>query len=513
MYYLEKKIGVVVAEDEAVIRSLLVEKIKAADADFEVLASVEDGEAALEAVRKYNPQVVVTDIKMPKMDGIALARTLSLSFPTIKVVILSGYADFDYLQQSIRYGVFNYLLKPVEDEALTETLFDLKSSIISYLHTQNRTVIYSGSYSQHRREACLYALFIVCVGNLCYDVEDDLLEELYDRQLAPINWHGLLDTLYPGAQSWYLADEEAKNQKLICYSVQPGLQGDHTALAHTLQQALCAALPESIPVSVGTARACCEKDAVWMCAQRIRNVLKHKIIPAHGGCFLLEADEAHAPSDTLGILKMRIADNLRAVLTAKDTAGIRAELQLIFKYMSDNDLPQADWQRVILHILRMLEFSGIGFVDRQTEALRCLCRVNEPAKRTPALVSIMMNCLAAPEPAAFEDGDILERRLKAHLDENYLTLENLEDLTRTFPYSYAHLSRVFRKAFGQSMNRYVVCKKIALAKRMIENNEALNMGEISQMTGFVNSYYFSRVFKNVTGVSPTEYKSGLILKG
>ncbi|MEG2037440.1 MAG: response regulator, partial [Ruthenibacterium sp.] len=76
MFSLDEKIGIVIAEDEKLIRQSIIAKIKAADADFEVLAEAENGLAALEAVKKYNPQVVITDIKMPEMDGIALARAL-----------------------------------------------------------------------------------------------------------------------------------------------------------------------------------------------------------------------------------------------------------------------------------------------------------------------------------------------------------------------------------------------------------------------------------------------------
>ncbi|MEG2653823.1 MAG: response regulator, partial [Ruthenibacterium sp.] len=347
MFSLDEKIGIVIAEDEKLIRQSIIAKIKAADADFEVLAEAENGLAALEAVKKYNPQVVITDIKMPEMDGIALARALSLGFPTIKVVILSGYSDFSFMQQSIRYGVINYLLKPVENEALAEMLYDLKSSIISYRHTQNRTVIYSSNYKGSRDENCHYAVFSVCVGNLCYDVEDDLLEKLYEQQQMQIDWHTLLNALYPDAIDWYLADEEEKNQKMICYSVPPDKPADYAALAQALQAGLAQRVP-GVPIHVCTARGSLAYADVWMCAQRMRNILKQKIVPAKSSCFLLEEDETSQSGDNpgilnLGILKMHIADHLRTALEQKDTAAVRAELQLIFKYMSDNHLPQQDW--------------------------------------------------------------------------------------------------------------------------------------------------------------------------
>ncbi|MEG1011141.1 MAG: helix-turn-helix transcriptional regulator, partial [Ruthenibacterium sp.] len=208
-----------------------------------------------------------------------------------------------------------------------------------------------------------------------------------------------------------------------------------------------------------------------------------------------------------------IADHLRTALEQKDTAAVRAELQLIFKYMSDNHLPQQDWQRVMLYILRMMEFSGGGSVDLQTETLRCVSRMNDEAKCVSVCVSAMMACLDSKSAADTEDPDMLVRRLKKHLDANYLVLENLEDVTKVFAYSYAYLSRLFRKEYDVSMNHYVTSLRVELAKRLIQNNENLSMIEISRMAGFSDNYYFSRVFKNVTGNTPTEYKSKIILKG
>ncbi|MEG1274529.1 MAG: helix-turn-helix transcriptional regulator [Ruthenibacterium sp.] len=295
-------------------------------------------------------------------------------------------------------------------------------------------------------------------------------------------------------------------------SASQSVQSHLIALAQALQAGLAQRVP-GVPIHVCTARGSLAYADVWMCAQRMRNILKQKIVPAKSSCFLLEEDETSQSGDNLGILKMHIADHLRTALEQKDTAAVRAELQLIFKYMSDNHLPQQDWQRVMLYILRMMEFSGGGSVDLQTETLRCVSRMNDEAKCVSVCVSAMMACLDSKSAADTEDPDMLVRRLKKHLDANYLVLENLEDVTKVFAYSYAYLSRLFRKEYDVSMNHYVTSLRVELAKRLIQNNENLSMIEISRMAGFSDNYYFSRVFKNVTGNTPTEYKSKIILKG
>lgn len=112
----------VVVEDEILIRKNMVKKIKACGADVEVVCEAGNGRDALAYIRKREVDLVVTDIQMPIMDGLSLARALSEEFPEIIVVIVSGFDNFTYAQQAIRYHVFDYLLKPVQADLLMETI-------------------------------------------------------------------------------------------------------------------------------------------------------------------------------------------------------------------------------------------------------------------------------------------------------------------------------------------------------------------------------------------------------
>lgn len=122
------KIRTLVVEDEEKIAVSICNKIQAVDPMFEIIGRASNGEEALKQIRECCPQVVFTDIAMPVMDGIELSRQIRSSNPNIMIVVISGYSDFTYAQQAIKYGVFNYLLKPLEEDALLETLFDIKKA-------------------------------------------------------------------------------------------------------------------------------------------------------------------------------------------------------------------------------------------------------------------------------------------------------------------------------------------------------------------------------------------------
>ncbi len=118
----------IVVEDEAIIRRNLCNRIDANIPNFEVIASCRNGQDALDFINKNTaiPDLVLTDIEMPVMDGISLVRELYYHFPKVKIIIVSAYNNFSYAQQAIRYGVCDYLLKPVSDDSLYESMLNIR---------------------------------------------------------------------------------------------------------------------------------------------------------------------------------------------------------------------------------------------------------------------------------------------------------------------------------------------------------------------------------------------------
>lgn len=509
---LTNKIKVLIAEDEDIIRKGIAAKIQALDNNFEIVYQAANGQEALDAAHALHPNVVITDIKMPVMDGLELIKKLSLSYPTIKIVVLSGYSDFAYTKQAIKYGVFNYLLKPLENDALAETLSDLKTAISSYKHLQNRSVVYSSNYTSEKNENRLYSLFAVCIGNLCYDVSDRLLTQYYEAQQADINWHDILDNLYSLPLNWYLSDSEEKNQKLICYCLPENSELNHIEASKKLADALRSACNSTTVTICSSARAFKEED-IWVCSQRMLNIIKQKLVMCRSSLFVLETDEAFVAPDALGIIKMRVNDSLRIVIERRDFQGVRDELNLIFKYITDNHVPQHDVQRILLYILRIFEFSGDEQGNNvQTDILRCISSLSQPEKIAPELVHTILDLLF-PEPADIEDANSLAKQLVKYVEENFIKLENLEDITKEFKYNYSYLSRLFKKECNLSISKFVLSKRMELAKRLIENNEGLGIAQVAELSGYSDSHYFSRIFKLYTSQTPSEYKSSIILKG
>lgn len=144
---------VFLVEDESIVREGLKNNIPWQEYGYQFMGEASDGEMALPAIRKIRPDVLITDIKMPFMDGLALAQIVTQEIPDIKVIIISGYDEFEYAQQAIRVGVEQYLLKPVTRGALRKVLLEIREKIESEQEQKN----YLETFQNERKEYEEYA--------------------------------------------------------------------------------------------------------------------------------------------------------------------------------------------------------------------------------------------------------------------------------------------------------------------------------------------------------------------
>ena len=120
---------VLLADDEEEIRAGISRKIDWSSLGFALVGEAENGQEALELAEQLRPDVVLTDIKMPFMDGLELCRRLKQSLPAAKLVVFSGFDDFEYARQAIGMDVSEYILKPINAPELMDVLNKLKDQL------------------------------------------------------------------------------------------------------------------------------------------------------------------------------------------------------------------------------------------------------------------------------------------------------------------------------------------------------------------------------------------------
>ena len=116
-------------DDEALTREAVKENIRWEEAGFELIAACENGRDAVEVIKAEAPDLVLTDICMPYVDGLELAEYVCDNCPDTRTVIISGYDEFEYAKKAVKYRVMEYILKPVTPSELTEVLLKVKESL------------------------------------------------------------------------------------------------------------------------------------------------------------------------------------------------------------------------------------------------------------------------------------------------------------------------------------------------------------------------------------------------
>lgn len=168
-----KQISVVIAEDEPLILNNIAKKVENSAECFKVIHKASNGMEVLEFLKKQLPDILITDIEMPGMNGLQLISEVTACFPSVRIIILSGYNNFEYARAAMHYGVKEYLLKPVVQSDLNNVLSKLEEEIRQSKKNMERNIL-SKAISDVKNEemppACFagksFLLSLITLGNL-----------------------------------------------------------------------------------------------------------------------------------------------------------------------------------------------------------------------------------------------------------------------------------------------------------------------------------------------------------
>lgn len=144
---------VFIVEDEHLIREGMLNLVEWQQLGFEVVGQAADGELAWPMIQELQPDIVITDIRMPFMDGLSLSRLIKQRDRTTKIIILSGYDEFEYAQKAIKIGVEHYALKPITRAQLTELLIEIREEkLMEVEQEESLALLYQSAFSQNKRD-------------------------------------------------------------------------------------------------------------------------------------------------------------------------------------------------------------------------------------------------------------------------------------------------------------------------------------------------------------------------
>lgn len=518
-------IKVVIIDDESIIRIGLKAIIDWEANGFLIVGEAANGKDGLELIRNTQPDLVITDIKMPQMDGISLIREVNRSNPDIKFIIMSGHGEFELIRSAMKLGAIDYIMKlELDPESLLESLGAYKEKFAGK-HTDAGLEIRQKKRELREREFVNYLLYETPTREKFLSFLEELGLALNERHFAVAL---LFSPENPSADDrWkmrdmYLRDIPAEilgeNFTAALYGkeygtylllLSDGAGPDRTADAladayRRIRKKLKALLNSD--VSLAVSRFFDGFDHIDEAVTECRHVLKSLLYQESPG---LKTGPLPVCAEVLRDLPRQEHDLRRAMLVDD-----REEIAKIFQSIRqgvaspDTDMDTAlEACRQFAYFLMAApeENGGAATADPARQALSDSVGQLNTATEVRRWFDRLWDSLvtAAGDAAGTGSRNILRARqyLNAHIGEK-VTLKDVSDYLHLSP---NYLSSLFKKEMGKGFVEFFNEIKIRRAMELISAGN-WRIYEVSSQLGFENSYYFSKVFKKFTGLTPTEYE-------
>lgn len=501
---------IMLVEDEMLVRESMAQNTNWQRFGFEAPHVFENGQQALEQLEAVQPDVLITDICMPFMDGLELARHVYERFPQTIVVVLTGFSEFSYAQQAIRYHVHDYLLKPVKPQEFDELLKNLSAELSARENRQglfSRAVMADEVLKDHFYQGLLQPEGAQEPDEVLRAVDAELVGRLHSLVLVPLAQRSEEAPQRIGARVAQVCAPAlfrtlAEQYLLLIVS------GDETAelMARTAVGArqLRAQLHEQeLYAPVGVSGVHAGLEGLRQAAQEARHALGYAFST---GETLLFDPELRKSAGSLQTEDCPTAALIASTL--QSGSGSRA-LELtgtLFTCMRRRRVHESECRQVIQR-LQILMASHLSREQLRRAPAVLLPQtgyaLEEVRLSVERLEGYILQCQTQHNDTP---ADRCGRMAVAYINEHYSDSElKLPDILEHLGVSRSYFSTVFKEKTGQSFVEYLTGLRMEKAKEYLRET-GLCTYEIAERIGFADPHYFSLTFRRRIGMTPKQYR-------
>lgn len=508
------RLTLLIAEDEYTILRNLVSKISEFSQQYEIIGTAVNGMEALDIIKEKKPDILLTDIRMPRMNGLELIELAARINPEMASIILSGYSDFTYARSAVHLQVTEYLLKPVDSVQLFDALSRLRGKILKNKTHLNRNILYSeqsGDFFQSLPSAYdqdSFYLYHITLGNLYRAAFAAEIESICDKYWHALDWDKILPMIHQTIGNWWLIDECMSNQKFLLF-----LDHDHQQSSQDLSELLSHEIKiihPDLPVTICYAKGIMKREEFSYYSKKLRTMADSHVIPGTSQC-LCYHDAPYASND---LITFYIRSRMNQALEAMDFNTFKSLLKGQIKLWENLPATQRDLEKAVDDIFILMKKAnlflcpGSNLYDLKNQLAVIISSENKPGTLYRQLYTLLIQAL---EPDNVQDlkPEQQAEEIRKYIQDNYHGNISLEGIAEHYGYSQTYLSKIFKKFFGESPIKYIIHLKIDEAKRLILDMSQMDFKAIAESLGYMDQQYFCRIFKSVTGVTPTEFRSGV----
>ena len=536
------------AEDEVIVRETIKRMIPWEELGFELVGEAADGEMALPLLIRQKPDLLITDIKMPFMDGLTLAKLAKKELPELKIVILSGYDDFNYAKQAINIGVEDYLLKPITKNALIERLSEIRSR---YEHEQTQ----KEDYEKFQREMQAYeknssrdffealvrgSMDMMEVYKKAEKLGVDIVAEAYNILIFTMNSEEDFSGQKEGYSEW-----EAESLEMLeeFFSGHPSamLFRSNIFSYGVLLKGQKESIKEITKECVGKIQGILKRKeskrewflAVGQPVERLSQIKKsyHTASRAFSQRYLyvenilyydememMEHRSGQADTNDNAYLKKVDVNALNPAILQKFLSnGIQEETENFVKdYFYA--IGQEPMESLVFrnYVILNVRFSVITFL----KGLGCDTEGMEPENTEEILAESGKNIESAiayaekmvsqaitirDQNSGNKNRSILKTAvdfIESHYMEEEISLNTVANVANV---SANHFSALFSQNMGQTFIEYLTSLRMNKAKELLRCT-GMRSSEIAGEIGYKDAHYFSYLFKKTQGMTPSDYR-------
>ncbi len=532
---------ILLADDEEEVRKAIIRKIDWESLGFEVAGDADNGEEALEKIEQLKPDVVMTDIRMPYMDGLTLTARIRQKYPSIKVLIFSGYDDFEYAQQAIKLNVSEYILKPVNVEELTEILSRVRESLDEEIEQRRNVRLLRESYLSSL--PILRELFLndLVRGNVPDEEVASRLEEYEIDILGARKWLAAVISVEPEERAEGQPLSRQQEQKLIPISVRQLVEDNlreyfrFTVFNSTGGITLLVAIDESntqtgfidllgdickeirrileVTVTIGVGHSSLKPERIGESYQSAMDALGYKAIVGTGGTIYINDMEPVSR----GKLQLEEKDELELTAAIKfgTPESIEAVVRELMARMDDVKAHARQYQvyrsslvNCVTRLMQQYDMDLCQIFDTDDGFMKRMDSGQQREEFTVWLTQVACQMNEAINRRRDTTNRQVIEEARQYIQEHYPDPDlSVEMICRQLHMSPAYFSTMFRKETGKTYVAYLTEVRLNKAVELLnETNEKTYV--IARKVGYQEQNYFSYVFKKKYGVSPTKFRGG-----
>ncbi len=535
-------IDIIIVDDEKSIREGMATSIPWEEHGINVSAIASSASEALDLIDTYMPNVVITDISMPDMSGLDLLEIINRTYPNIKVILISGYRNFEYARRAVTNNAFCYLTKPLVQQTLVDKVLEAKKQIDEKIREvslndnirrklRENIMVLKDNFFRMLMEGKLrqkseiidraitteididYNNFVVCLAEFELASSQKKLN-MYDFSFYKAAIMSTMEQKLEDIYKCYTFNLDNRIGLLVCSKQK--IQRDF--LISRLQDVkswVNKNMGFSLSVGVGNTCGSIEKVTLSYISAidaMLYRVILGKNVVVDAQLKIKATKEKIVVDDFDNILKTREEDMVLA-LRNKSHASVKEIIDQIMqssKHIVANDVRQKERIAFLLsvfliRIIYSLEITNYRFYNKENDLYNSINELISIDDMRNFLISIIKEITQAIEESDSKQNNFLVNKGLRYIKESVYEDVSLVTIAERLQIHPNYLSKIFKQVTDESFTDHVIRYKMNEAKKLLKSTND-KVYEISDKLGYKDVAHFTKLFKKHFGISPTEYR-------